>query len=108
MLAEVSGKLITQFADCLASEITSDGPRTDGGAADPAASSGNESDAAPTAASDDQAPAVAPTPDREARPSPEAIDLLDTAGGPVLKRIAPLLAVAAAVVVAILLIRRSR
>ncbi|MHA6802165.1 SRPBCC family protein [Salinifilum ghardaiensis] len=45
---------------------------------------------------------------RHAAPEPEAIDLLDTAGTPMLKRIAPVLAGAAAVFVLLRLLRRRR
>jgi uncharacterized protein len=108
VLAEVSGKLITQFADCLATEITADGRPTSADPADAASSGEDESGPDAAAASGARGPeAAAPTPPSDARPAPEPIDLLGTAGGPVLKRLAPLVVVAA-VVVAILAIRRSR
>jgi uncharacterized protein len=100
VLAEVSGKLITQFADCLAGKITADGA-----AADTAAAAAAESTEAPEPTA--PAPAPAPAPTAPAPSSPDAIDLLGTAGVPVLKRLAPLVAVLA-VVLAILLIRRRR
>jgi carbon monoxide dehydrogenase subunit G len=122
VLAEVSGKLITQFADCLAGKITADGAA--GAAADtattetseaaePAEAAGEVTEgSAPDGSTDSHTPAA---PAATVRPvsappepsTPDAIDLLGTAGGPVLKRLAPLLAVVA-VVLAILLIRRRR
>ena len=78
VLADVSSKLVDQFAACLSDEL---------GAA--------VTEAAP-------APATAVPPPR---PPAEAIDLLGTAGAPVLKRLAPLLAGLALV---LLVVRRLR
>jgi uncharacterized protein len=111
VMAEISGKLITQFADCLAAEITGDGdapeaasdrppadnqPEDDPLAAKPdpevAASNGasrDAADSAPPTLSPPLRPVAAPA----ARPTPEAIDLLGTAGLPMLKRIGPVVAV---------------
>lgn len=79
VLADVSGKLVDQFAACLAEEIRAGTPQ-------------------PTVAGE---PAPPPAPPRPA----EAIDLLDTAGAPVLKRLAP---VVAGLVVLLLVLRRLR
>ena len=86
MLADVSGKLVDQFAACLSQEILSGTPEP---VAD-APTSGAASVAAPT-------PRVV----KEAEP----IDLLGTAGSPVLKRLAPLVA---GLVALLLLIKRLR
>jgi carbon monoxide dehydrogenase subunit G len=80
VLADVSGKLVDQFAACLAEEILAGTPT-------PAAL------ASPVAA----APRVV----REAEP----INLLEAAGSPVLKRLAPLLA---GLLALLLVVRRSR
>ena len=88
VLADVSAKLVDQFAACLSEEIRAGTPV----AAAPAA------DASSTAA----APAPRPA---AVRPPAEAIDLLGTAGAPVLKRLAPVLA---GVVALLLLVRRLR
>jgi uncharacterized protein len=99
VMAEISGKLITQFADCLATTITADGAAesTEPAAAEPAA-------AEPASAA--AAPATPPTPSPAASaPVPEAIDLLGTAGLPVLKRIGPIAVVVA--VIALLIWRRG-
>jgi carbon monoxide dehydrogenase subunit G len=116
VLAEVSGKLITQFADCLAAEITSDGAS----ATEAAAGSGEDagSGAVPVDVSSEpaapaarkatttvEAPAAAVNTPKAA--APEAIDLLSTAGLPVLKRLAPLV-VGLVVLVVIMSIRRRR
>ncbi len=125
VMQEVGGKLVSQFAQGLATEVLSGGaaargetaatPETSGGAG--AAPHGASSTAAVTTdATTASAGTPVPTiPDRTAeptadartqpatmagesasRPSPEVIDLLGTAGAPVLRRLVP---VAGAVVV---------
>jgi carbon monoxide dehydrogenase subunit G len=116
VLAEVSGKLITQFADCLAAEITADGASKaaepieaiEAAAAAPAAVKAPRAVKAPAAVKE---PAAVKTP-AAAKPvaaasAPEAIDLLGTAGIPVLKRLVPLIAVVATLI-AWILVRRRR
>ena len=132
VLADVSGKLVDQFAACLSDEIRSgtpsvevpapvpvtgadDGPPVEAEDINPAAAGTTSAvgtpatvpsstpSATPSAAPSAPAPtgprAIAP------RPSAEAIDLLGTAGAPVLKRLAPVLG---GLVVLALLIRRLR
>ena len=100
VLADVSSKLVDQFAACLAEEIRSGTP-----AAAPAAAPAAEPAAAGPAAAvpgpTPTGPRAVPPPQRPA----EAIDLLGTAGAPVLKRLAPALA---ALVVLLLVLRRLR
>jgi hypothetical protein len=60
----------------------------------------------PTAEPEPVAPAAAPAPPRERR-SAEAIDLLDVAGAPVAKRLAPLVAFVALLLVFVTLRRRK-
>ena len=90
VMEEVGNKLLGRFADCLADTLGS-GDATESSSEAPAAA---ESPAAAVAA------ATVGTPSPAARPSPaptplrrpvdsDAIDLLDTAGMPVLKRLAP-------------------
>lgn len=102
VLADVSGKLVDQFAACLAEEITSGTP-------EPAVAAPETSEPAhpvvagvtePASGEADPAPSTAalpPPPRREAVP----IDLLGTAGAPVLKRLAPALAALALVLLAL-------
>lgn len=85
VLADVSGKLVDQFAACLGEEIL---------AGSPTPAPAEETSGIPV-------PVTPPRPVREA----QAIDLLGTAGTPVLKRLAPVLA---GVVVLLLIIRRLR
>ena len=110
VLADVSSKLVDQFAACLAEEIRSGGvapepatapeaPSANGAGAHSAAETGAPS--AATAAGAPAASAIRTSPPRQA----EAINLLDTAGAPVLKRLAPVLL---ALVALVLLLRRLR
>ncbi|MDQ1605245.1 MAG: uncharacterized protein QOE01_3090 [Actinomycetota bacterium] len=97
VMVEVGNKLLGRFADCLAEEI--------GGGSAPTP------EATPTSTgATSTAPASDPTPIRpEVRPrapQDEAIDLLDTAGLPVLKRLLPVLGGLLVVVVLWRLLRR--
>jgi carbon monoxide dehydrogenase subunit G len=95
MIAEVGGKLVGQFADCLAARLAGSPPATDapsaaaGGQAVPAAGP-----AAPTPAAGAEAPAPTVTAERSATIAPAAesappVDLLRMGAGPVLRRLAP-------------------
>jgi uncharacterized protein len=113
VLADVSAKLVDQFAACLSEEIlagAAPAAPSDGAAA--AAPSDGAAAAAPpdgaaAATPSAGAAAAAPPAAAAARPVREAapIDLLATAGNPLLKRLAP---VAAVLVVLLLLVRRLR
>jgi carbon monoxide dehydrogenase subunit G len=97
VLAEVSGKLVDQFAGSLAKEMTK--------VEAVVATAESNGHAAPTDASADHPPASAPA--RPSAPPPaEAIDLLSVAGGSVVKRLVPLAGVVAGVL--LLLLRRRR
>jgi carbon monoxide dehydrogenase subunit G len=99
VMEEVGNKLLGRFADCLADTLGSGdaaGSSSEPAATEPAPAEAATSPAAAVAA------ATVGTPTPAARPSPEptplrrpvendAIDLLDTAGLPVLKRAAPVL-----------------
>jgi carbon monoxide dehydrogenase subunit G len=120
VIGEVAGKVITQFADALAEEISSGTPTAAAApAAEPAAAASEAeagspaSPAAPvapaqtaTAEPPKPAPAPAPQADPPVRRSAEAIDLLDVAGAPVAKRLAPIAALVAIVLVFLALRRR--
>ena len=80
-MAEVGAKLIGQFADCLAGEL---------GAGSVAAPPQEESGTPQAAA---ELPPAAPAAEPAARPGDTPIDLLDVAGAPVAKRLAPIAAV---------------
>lgn len=150
VLADVSAKLVDQFAACLAEEIQEGTPTGEAAAKDPAtglsagppptsgvdiavaetvaqaapaaAPAGAPGSAAPAAAAGSAAPsaaaasaapaatpasaAPAPAAPRPPRKQAEAIDLLDTAGLPVAKRLLPVLAVLAVLVLIFRALRR--
>ncbi len=82
MIAEVSGKLIDQFVDCIEQELLGDK------VIDEVAAASADADTAP-------------------RQPVEALDLMDLAGGSVYKRLAPIgIAVAVLLILALLLKRR--
>jgi carbon monoxide dehydrogenase subunit G len=90
VMVDVSNKLLGMFTDCLSEQIS---PKAE-----------------PVVA-EDPAPAAAAAPSSAAEPvqrsEPEAIDLLGVSGAPVLKRLAPVAAVVALLVV-VLGVRRAR
>lgn len=89
VMEEVGQKLINQFADCLASKLGEE-EQASPPAEDGSASASGDGSAAPTAAA--AATTTAPTRTTAPRAEPEAIDLLDVAGGSVAKRALPALA----------------
>ncbi|MEE9415808.1 MAG: SRPBCC family protein [Acidimicrobiales bacterium] len=95
VMADISGKLMGQFAENLEELLASDG-EGESSAHDAAVSSTDESNASKT--SPDEPSGIR----KINMPEPEAVDLLDTAGAPLLKRIAPV----AGVVILLLLLRR--
>ena len=119
LIAEVGGKILNQFAECLAEKKTA-GPEKAAQAeeasaeAKPAATQAAREEeqpswrVAPVGAADGEREVVAEkagsvSPGKTA-PADEAIDLLGTAGTPVLKRVAPI----AGAVIALLLVVRAR
>jgi uncharacterized protein len=87
VMADVGAKIIGQFAECLAAEL----------AASPAPDEAIITDVAPaTVTSQDPREGQPPT-----RYPPEAIDLLDVATGPVVKRLAPVMAAVVVLLIAI-------
>ena len=95
VLADVSAKLVDQFAACLSEEILSGTPEPEPLFAATAADLGTP----------ETVPDPAPPRAVQPRPPAEAIDLLGTAGAPVLKRMAPLVA---GLVVVLAVLRRLR
>ncbi|WP_308817087.1 SRPBCC family protein [Pseudonocardia alni] len=109
VISDVADKIIGQFSSCVADKLTGPGAATSNGAS-------------PKHAADQTSPipAVPPGPGEQAAPAPvkrtyqpqsspvEAIDLLDSAGAPVLKRLAPVLGGVGALVLLVVLIRRLR
>ena len=99
VLADVSAKLVDRFAACLSEEIRAGTPV----AVAPSADGASATDSATASPAAPAAPA-APRP-ATVRPPAEAIDLLGTAGAPVLKRLAPVLV---GLIAVLLLVRRLR
>lgn len=122
VLADVSAKILTQFVDNLEQTVLVDvdasaaGHEPSDGAdgAEPAAASAVAGTEAASAATDPLAqgsPAAAtsaPAVRKIDQPEPEAIDLLESAGTPVLKRAVPVLGVAVAALIVWRLLRRRR
>ena len=102
VLADVSAKILTQFVDNLEQTVLVDdsiiAPVAEAPAAAPVASN------APPAASAEEAPTIR----KIDQPEPEAINLLEQAGSPVLKRAVPVLGVAIGALIVYGLIRRRR
>ena len=91
VMADVSGKILGQFASNLERDVLSGGPGADAEADAPVADAPGAADAA--AGSETAAePAVAPTEGTRKIDSaePEPVDLLDTAGNAVAKRVVPI------------------
>jgi len=100
VMADVSKKLMGQFADNLSDLMA---PSSDGVAAD-ALVVDAAAEAPPDRATDNAADGDAPTIRVVDAPEVEAIDLLDAAGAPILKRLVPTLLAGAVVVVIILVL----
>ena len=102
VLADVSAKILTQFVDNLEQTVLVDdsiiAPVAESPAAAPVASD------APAAVSAEEAPTIR----KIDQPEPEAINLLEQAGSPVLKRAVPVLGVAIGALIVYGLIRRRR
>lgn len=88
LLEDIGGKIIGQFADCLASTL------------------GPEQHPAPAAPVTSEEPEAVPATPAPVRPVVDEIDLLDVAGGPVAKRVVPVLAGLALLVLIIRWLRR--
>jgi hypothetical protein len=103
----VADKIIGQFSSCLADKLADKQE-----APAPAATSSANGAAAPAAgASAPAAPAAVTTPRPASSPtrsSVDAIDLLDSAGAPVLKRLAPVAGGLALLLAILMIIRRVR
>jgi hypothetical protein len=132
VISDVADKIIGQFAACVAEKLT---PQADQGVASPgsvssaapttgtaaSAASRGSSNGSTSTATTTSGTATGTVPATQAtssvnKPTPmagpmkseiDAIDLLDTAGAPVLKRLAPVLA-GALLLLIVFLIRRSR
>ncbi len=98
VMADVSEKLIGQFVDCL------EGKLAEAGSAEPAAQDEASSEPAAADAPAETSSSSDSGPRRIEMPEPEPVDLLDTAGAPVAKRLAPVVLV----LLVLLILRRRR
>ncbi|MGQ0464013.1 MAG: SRPBCC family protein [Sporichthyaceae bacterium] len=102
VMVDVSNKILGKFVECLSGQIAGgDAPAAEASSEAPASPSANASSNGGTTT-----PAAATRP--ATRPEPEAIDLFDAAGAPVLKRLAPVAAVVALLIVVLGLKRKRR
>jgi carbon monoxide dehydrogenase subunit G len=101
VLADVSAKLLTQFVDNLEQTVLVDDVIAAPVAETPAAAPVAET---PSAAASQEGPTIR----KIDQPEPEAINLLEQAGSPVLKRAVPVLGVAIGALIVYGLVRRRR
>jgi carbon monoxide dehydrogenase subunit G len=128
VISDVADKIIGQFASCVASKLQAEeapAQESEETAQVPATVSATAADAASTNGSTASGPALSSTPAGSATvPSPtvtpvkapsapmkseiDAIDLLDTAGAPVLKRLVPVIGGGVLIFLIVFLVRRLR
>ncbi len=110
VMADVGAKILDQFADCLAAELSAPASPPPNQQADMRPDPARTIDEA--VLPDGAAPTPTARVPREtgvsSRPTPEAIDLLDVAGAPTLKRLAPVLGAIAALIIAVIVTLRVR
>jgi uncharacterized protein len=106
VLADVSGKLLNQFVECLHNDVLS-GDTTPPAAEAPSEAQAEAAETVAPAASEAAAAAAAPSagPRKIEHRETAPVDLLQTAGNPVAKRIGPIVGV---LVVVLWLLRRQR
>ena len=117
VISDVADKIIGQFSSCVADKLTSPGGAESNGAGPKhAADETSPIPAVPPAPGEQPSAPAAPAsssggparvPAAASKPA-EAIDLLDSAGAPVLKRIGPVLGGLGALLLVFLIIRRAR
>jgi len=122
VISDVADKIIGQFASCVASKLQGEeaadaSSSSEGSAPVPAAVSGSASAAGAASSNGSTGSATATAPAATAKPAAstapmkseiDAIDLLDTAGAPVIKRLAPVVGGLGLLLLVIFLIRRLR
>ncbi len=118
MIKEVSQKLLGQFVNCLEGKLSAPAAGTEAEpgavpAAAPAAGTGAEPGAVPapaagTKAEPDAVPAPVAAEPFTATPEPEALDLMELAGGSVYKRLLPVIGAVAIVAILVYAVVRGR
>lgn len=97
MITEVGGKILDQFASCLSDKLGQQAAQSEPGAADAGST-------APLTAVPSDVPHAPVTPERE----PEPLDLMQYAGGSMVKRLAPVAAAVAVLIAIATIISRRR
>lgn len=112
VISDVADKIIGQFSACVAEKLTGPGAASSNGSGPKHAAEETTPIPAVPPAPGERAATVTPAPSASGRPAQqapaEAIDLLDSAGAPVLKRLAPALGALGVVVLILLVLRRAR
>lgn len=105
-MAEISGKLLGQFVDCLESTVLAEQAAAPSTPASMTSAPAAQTPAAETPAADFpvESAAIAQPARRIDSPEAQPVDLLKTAGAPILKRLVPAVLVVAAAVVALVLL----
>ncbi|OLL74420.1 carbon monoxide dehydrogenase G protein [Pseudonocardia sp. Ae168_Ps1] len=108
VISDVADKIIGQFSSCVADKLTGGGASSNGAGQKHAADETGPIPAVPPGPGE-QAKAATPAPVARPQSNPvEAIDLLDSAGAPVLKRLAPVLGGLGLLALIFLIVRRAR
>jgi carbon monoxide dehydrogenase subunit G len=117
VMADVSAKLLGQFVECLETTVLGD-PNASNGSSNPgpvAEETARQEEAQAVGVPEGSVEENAPADQMTARPvrtvdhpEPEPVNLIDTAGAPVMKRLAPILALVAVGWLLRVLIRRRR
>jgi len=118
VISDVADKIIGQFSSCLADKLTDKTPEPETAATtNGAAAAVTPATTAPTAQATPTAPPAPAAPPAATKPvtpqapvssSIEAIDLLDTAGAPIVKRLVPVVGVLGVLLAIFVIVRRLR
>jgi carbon monoxide dehydrogenase subunit G len=109
VISDVADKIIGQFSSCVAEKLTGGGAAASNGAGPKHAADETGPIPAVPPAPGEQAKAATPAPVARPQSNPvEAIDLLDSAGAPVIKRLAPVLGGLGLLALIFLIVRRAR
>jgi carbon monoxide dehydrogenase subunit G len=109
VISDVADKIIGQFSSCVADKLTGPGAASNGSGPKHSADETSPIPAVPPAPGEQSSGSSGPARVPAAANKPvEAIDLLDSAGAPVLKRLGPIVGGLGALLLIFLIIRRAR
>ncbi len=110
VISDVADKIIGQFSSCVADKLTSGDATSNGSGPKHATDETSPIPAVPPAPGEQSSAPAASTPRTPAAASKpvEAIDLLDSAGAPVLKRLGPIVGGLVGLLLIFVIIRRAR